>query len=66
MSKSGRMRLAGNVARVRDRDACWVLVRKDERKRVIGRHNYRWKDNTKMGLRESIEAVDGIDPAEEK
>ena len=37
--------MAGNVARVRDRGAFWVLVRNDERKRVIGRHKYRWPEN---------------------
>jgi hypothetical protein len=54
MRKSRRMRLAGLVARVRDKVACWVLVRKNERNTVIGRPNYRWEVNTKMGLTESI------------
>jgi len=30
------------------RDACRVLVGKHKRKRTLGRHMHRWKDNTKL------------------
>jgi hypothetical protein len=31
-------------------DAYWVLVRKLEGKRPLGRHRSRWEDNNKMDL----------------
>jgi len=34
------------------RGAYWVLVRKPEEKRPLGRPRRRWEDNIKMGLQE--------------
>jgi hypothetical protein len=31
----------------------WVLVRKPEGKRPLGRHRRRWEDNIKTGLQEA-------------
>ena len=53
MIKSGRMRWAGNVARMEEgRGVHKVLVRKPERKRPLGRPRCRWEDNIKMDLEE--------------
>jgi PAS domain-containing protein len=52
--KSGRMRWAGNVARMgkRERGVHRVLVGKPEGKRPLGRPRRRWEDNIKMDLQE--------------
>jgi hypothetical protein len=34
------------------RGVCWVLVRKPEGKRPLGRARPRWEDNIKMDLQE--------------
>jgi hypothetical protein len=52
--KPRRMRWAGHVARMRERerrDAYRVVVRKPERKRPIGRTRHRWENNIKMNLK---------------
>jgi len=51
--KSRRMRWAGHVARMgEDRGAYWVLVKKPEGKRPLGRPRRRWVDNIRMDLQE--------------
>jgi hypothetical protein len=51
--KSGRMRLAGNVARmVEMRNACNILVGKTEEKRPFRGPRCIWEDNIRMYLRE--------------
>jgi hypothetical protein len=53
MIKSRRMRLAGHVARMREkRNAYRILVGKPEGKRPLGRRRRRWMDNIKIDLRE--------------
>jgi hypothetical protein len=53
MSKSKRMRWVGYVARMGEkRNEYWLLVRKPERKRPLGRPRHGWVDNIKMDLRE--------------
>jgi hypothetical protein len=49
--KSGRMRWAGHVARMREkRNAYRLLVGKPEGKRPLGRPRRRWVDNIRMDL----------------
>ena len=51
--KSGRMRLAGHVARMVERRGIYrVLVGKPEGKRPLGRPRRRWGDSIKMDLQE--------------
>jgi hypothetical protein len=51
MIKSKRMRLAGHVARMREKmNAYRILVGKPEVKRPLGRPRRRWVDNIKMDL----------------
>jgi hypothetical protein len=51
--KSGRMRLAGHVARMRGRtDVYLVLVGKSEGRRPVGRPSRRSEDNIQMDLQE--------------
>jgi hypothetical protein len=50
--KSRRMRWAGHVARIREKNAYRILVGKPEGKRPVGRPRRRWVDNIKMDLRE--------------
>ena len=53
VTKSGRMRWAGHVARTREgRGACRALVGRPEGKRPLGRPRPRWDDNIKMNLQE--------------
>ena len=48
---SRRMRWAGHVARMGQRRGLyWVLVRKPEGRRQLGRPRRRWEDNIKMDL----------------
>jgi len=50
--KSRIMRLAGHVARTRERRGVYrVLVGKPEGKRPLGRPRRRWEDNIKMDFR---------------
>jgi hypothetical protein len=46
------MRWAGNVARIKKRNAYTILVGKPEGKRPLGRPRRRWVDNIKIDLRE--------------
>jgi hypothetical protein len=48
--KSGRMRWAGNVARMEKRNACKLLVREPEAKRPLKKPRHRWVDNIRMDL----------------
>jgi hypothetical protein len=51
--KSGRMRWAGNVARMgEERKVYKVLVGKPKGKRPLGRPRRRWEDEIRMDLRE--------------
>jgi hypothetical protein len=53
MIMSRRMRLAGHVARMKEKgNAYMVSVEKPEGKRPLGRPRHRWVDNIKMDLRE--------------
>jgi hypothetical protein len=56
--KSGRMRWAGHVARMREgRGVYRVLVERPGGKRPLGRPRRRWEDNIKLDLRET--GIDG-------
>jgi hypothetical protein len=63
-----RMRLAGYVARIREkRNAYMILVGKPERKRPLGRRRRRWVDNIKIVLREiGRDGMDWIDLAQDR
>jgi hypothetical protein len=50
--KSRRMRWAGHVARIGERNAYRLLVGKPEGKRPLGRPRRRWVDNIRMNLGE--------------
>jgi hypothetical protein len=53
MIKSRRMRWAGHIACIREnRNACMILVRNSERKRLLGRPRHGWEHYFKMYLRE--------------
>jgi hypothetical protein len=53
MIKSRRIRWAGHLARMREkRNACRILVGKQEGKTPLGRPRRRWVDNVKIDLRE--------------
>jgi hypothetical protein len=52
MIKSRRMRWAGHVARMGEKNAYRTLVGKPEGKRPLERPRRGWEDNIKMGLRE--------------
>ena len=49
------MRWEGHVARMKEKKACCVAVRKPERKRRLGRPRRRWEDNIKMDLKNGME-----------
>jgi hypothetical protein len=54
MIKSRRMRWAGHVARMGEKNnACRIFVGKPERKGPLGRQGRSWVDNVKMDLREA-------------
>jgi hypothetical protein len=49
--KARRMRLAGHVARIKEKmNAYRLLVGKPERRRPLGRPRRRWLDNIRMDL----------------
>ena len=48
---------------IKRRGVCRVLVRKNKRKRPLGRPRYRWEDNIKMDLQEVRWSMDWIDLA---
>jgi hypothetical protein len=66
--KSRRMRLAGYVARMREkRNAYRILVGKPEGKRPLGRPRHRWVDNIKIDLGEiGWDGVDWVDLAQDR
>jgi hypothetical protein len=54
MIKSRRMRWAGHVARMGEKNnAHKILMRKPEEKRPLRRRRRRWEDNIRMDLRET-------------
>jgi hypothetical protein len=55
--KSGKMRRAGHIACVGEKNA--VLLGEPEGKRPLGRSRRRWEDNIKVDLREI--GWDGMD-----
>jgi hypothetical protein len=52
MISSRKMRWAGYIARMGNRNTYRILVRKPEGKRPIGRSRCRWVENIKMDLRD--------------
>jgi hypothetical protein len=66
--KSGKMRLAGHVARMGEgRGVYGVLVGKPEGRRSLGRPKHRWEDNIRMDLREvGCGCVDWMELAQDK
>jgi hypothetical protein len=53
MIKSRRMRWAGHVARMGEREnASWILVGEQEGKSPLGKPRRKWIDNIKMDLRD--------------
>jgi hypothetical protein len=51
VKKSRRQRSAGLVARIGERgDACRVLLRTSEGRKLLGRPRHRWEDNIKTDL----------------
>jgi hypothetical protein len=50
--KSRRVRYAGRVARMREKNNAYrILVGKPEGKKPLGTPRHRWEDNIKMNLR---------------
>jgi hypothetical protein len=68
MIKSRRMRWAGHVARLGEKQNAYrIVVGKREAKRPLGRPIRRWVDNIKMDLREiGWDGVDWIDLAQDR
>jgi len=66
--KSGRMRWAGNVARMRERRNVYrVLVGNPEAKRPLGKSRRRWEDNIKMDLQDvGCDGMDWIELAQDR
>jgi hypothetical protein len=65
--KSRRMRWAGHVARMGEKNAYRILVGKPEGKRPLGRPRHRWEDNIRMDLREiGWGGMDWIDLAQDR
>jgi hypothetical protein len=66
--KSGRMRWAGQVARMwKRRGAYMVLVGRPDGKRSLGTPRHRWEDNIKMSLQEvRCERMDWISLAQDR
>jgi hypothetical protein len=62
------MRWEGYLARMGEkRHAYWILVRKPEEKRPLGRPTLMWQDNIKMDLRGlGWNGVDWIDMAQDR
>jgi hypothetical protein len=52
MIKTRRMRWAGHIAQMEEKNTCRVLMGKPEGKRPLGRPRRRWEDNIRMDLRE--------------
>jgi hypothetical protein len=68
VTKAGRMRWAGLVARMGEvRGAYNILVGRPEGRRPLGRPRRRWEDNIKMDLREiGFGDVDWINSAQDR
>jgi hypothetical protein len=67
MIKSRRMRLAGYVVRMGEKNAYGILVGKPEEKRPLRRPRSRWMDNIKMDFREvGWCGMDWIDVAQDR
>jgi hypothetical protein len=68
MIKSRRMRWAGHVARMGEKNNAYrVLVRKPEGKRPPRRPRHKWVDNIKKDLREiGCDGMDWIDLAQDR
>jgi hypothetical protein len=66
--KSKRMRWVGHVARMEEgRGVYWVLVRKPEGKRPLGRPRRRCEDNIKLNFREiRIDGANWIQLAQDR
>jgi hypothetical protein len=66
--KSRRMSWTGHIVRRREmRNAYRILVRKQGRKRPLGRPRRKWADNIKMDLREiGWHGMDWIDLTQDK
>jgi hypothetical protein len=66
--KLKRMRLAGHVARMRDKSNAYrILVGKPEEKRPLGRPRRSWVDNIKTDFRETgWDDMDWIDLAQDR
>jgi hypothetical protein len=65
--KSRKMRWAGHGARLEEKNACRVLVRKPEGKRLLGRPRRRSEDNIKTDLREiGWSGINWIDLAQDR
>jgi hypothetical protein len=65
--KSRRMRWAGHVARMEERNVYRLLVGKPEGKRPLGRTRHRWIYNIKMDLLEiRLNVVDWIGLAQDR
>jgi hypothetical protein len=66
--KSRRLKWAGHVARMGERRGAYrVLVGKPEKRRTLGTHRRRWKDNNKMDFREvGWGDIDWIDLAQDR
>jgi hypothetical protein len=52
MIKSRKMKWAGHVARLENRNAYRILVEKPKGKKPMGRPRFRWVDNIKMDLKD--------------
>jgi hypothetical protein len=59
MTKSRRVRWAGHVAQLGEKNSHRILVGKPEGKRPLGRPRRRWVDNIKIDIREI--GWDGVD-----
>jgi hypothetical protein len=65
--KSRRMRWAGHVARMGEKNAYRILVGKQEGKRPLGRPRRRWEDNIRRDHREiGWGGMDWIDLAQDR
>jgi hypothetical protein len=68
MIKSRKMRLAGHLARMREKgNAYRILVGKPEGKSPLGKPRRTWVDNNEMNLREFVwDGMDWIDLAQDR
>jgi hypothetical protein len=65
--KSRRMKWAGHVARIEEKNKYKILVGTPEGKGPLGRLRHRWEDNIEMDLREiGWGGMDWIDLAQDR